>query len=121
MDKSMRVIIAGSRSWTDWDIMKSSLDRMKEKITEVVSGTARGADEMGEWWAQENNIPIKRFPADWSRYGKAAGFIRNEEMAKYADALVAFRVGHTKGTSNMIKLAYKYGLRVEVFDDGSTY
>lgn len=94
--------------------MKSTMDLWLGDITEVVSGNARGADEMGEWWASENGIQIKLFPANWSKFGKAAGPIRNEEMAKYADCLVAFWDGKSKGTSNMLDLAEKYGLHIEV-------
>lgn len=76
-------------------------------ISEVVSGTARGADRRGEAWANMNNISIKRFPADWDKYGKAAGHIRNAEMAKYADAAIIFWNGVSPGTRSMIDLAKK--------------
>lgn len=79
----------------------------------------RGADTLGERFAKENGYPIKYFPADWNKYGKAAGVIRNEEMAKYAaeyededdeGILVAFWDGKSRGTKNMIDNAEKYGL-----------
>lgn len=108
----MRTIVAGSRTWDNFDIMETVLNA--RDITEVVSGNAKGADELGEWWATKNGVQIKVFPANWSLHGKAAGYIRNEEMAKYADALVAFWDGKSKGTKHMINLAHKYGLQVEV-------
>ena len=67
------------------------------------SGDAAGADTMGARWANNNNIPIKHFPAEWDRYGKSAGYIRNAEMGEYADALIAFWNGHSTGTKHMIK------------------
>ena len=90
-------------SGIDWD------------VTEVVSGTARGVDSLGEQWAKTQNIPIKRFPADWNTHGRAAGHIRNAEMANYAEALVALWDGQSRGTKNMIASAQKKGLKVFVF------
>lgn len=109
--------MAGSRTWTNWGMMEQILDLWKDDITELVSGTAKGADEMGEWWATKNGISIKRFPADWSRYGKGAGYIRNKEMAQYADGLFAFWDGKSKGTGHMIDLAKKHDLHVEIIID----
>ena len=86
-------------------------------ITEVVSGGARGADLLGERWAKDHGIPVKRFPAKWNRqpdgsYDKGAGFKRNEEMARYADALIAMPGGN--GTADMIRRARNHGLKVYV-------
>lgn len=86
---------------------------VKDEIT-VVCGKARGADTLGERYAEERGYAVHYFPADWDRYGKSAGHIRNEEMAKNADALVAFWDGKSRGTKDMIKLARQYGLRVRV-------
>ena len=105
----MRVIIAGSREFTDYELFKSFMEKaFKEEkfslgdIEEVVSGTAPGADTLGERWAKENGIPVKRFPAHWDKYGKAAGPMRNADMADYADFLIAFWHPLCRGTSNMI-------------------
>jgi hypothetical protein len=104
----MRVIIAGSRSFTDYELFKIFMaTAMKEElniedIDEVVSGCAPGADTLGERWAKENGIPVKRFPAHWDKYGMAAGPMRNAEMADYADFLIAFWHPLCRGTSNMI-------------------
>jgi hypothetical protein len=94
--------------------MREFLSRNPWRITEVVSGTARGADRTGEQWASENNVPVKRFPADWDKHGKRAGYLRNADMAEYAEALVAFWDGQSRGTKHMIDLAEKAGLRVSV-------
>ena len=87
-------------------------------VSEVVCGEARGVDEMGKKAAQAKNIPVKSFPADWSKHGKSAGPIRNREMAEYADALVAIWDGKSKGTKNMIDTAKKLGLKVFVLTVG---
>lgn len=112
-----RVIIAGGRLFDDYTYLKDSMDyllqNVKDEIT-VVCGKARGADTLGERYAEERGYAVHYFPADWDRYGKPAGHIRNEEMAKNADALVAFWDGKSRGTKDMIKLARQYGLRVRV-------
>ncbi len=82
---------------------------------EIVSGAYKGGDLLGERYAVERNYPIKQFPADWRRYGKSAGLKRNAEMAIYADALIAFWDGESKGTKNMIDLATQAGLKVKIF------
>jgi hypothetical protein len=91
-----------------------SQDHEYSDVTEVVSGMARGVDTLGIDWAVENWLPWKEFYADWKHYGKSAGYKRNEEMAIYADALVAIWDGKSKGTKHMIDLANKHGLIVYV-------
>jgi hypothetical protein len=105
----LSVIIAGSRSILDClspdgqrRIVPKSIDESGFPVAEVVSGTARGVDQLGEEWAAEHSIPVERFPADWDTHGRAAGPIRNEEMAEYADALVAIHVNESRGTADMI-------------------
>lgn len=111
----MRVIIAGSRGITDYNLVKFAIKRSGFDITEVVSGTARGVDSLGEKWAQEFGKSVKQFPAEWDTYGRGAGYIRNEEMARYADALIAIWDGTSKGTKHMIDEAVKKGLSVFTF------
>ena len=112
-----RVIIAGSRWFSDYALLKRTMDTLlsniKEDIT-VVCGKARGADTLGEQYAKERGYAVAYFPADWDKYGKAAGFIRNEQMAQNADALVVFWDGKSRGTKNMIELAAKYKLKVRI-------
>ena len=81
---------------------------------EIVSGGAKGADMLGERYAAEKGYAIKRFTAEWGKYGKKAGPIRNTEMARYADALVAFYDGESRGTANMIKAAKGNNLQIRV-------
>ena len=110
----MRTIIAGSRDVTDYEKVTVAVKLSGFVITEVVSGGARGVDTLGEQYAKEHSLSCKRFPADWSKYGRAAGPIRNEQMAEYAEALVALPVKTSKGTRHMIKAATARGLRVFV-------
>ena len=98
----MKVVIAGSRSINSYDLVERTIQDSGYEVTEVVSGRARGVDSLGEHWAERHDIPVKKFPADWDKHGKAAGHIRNAEMAKYADAAILIWDGQSRGTKNMI-------------------
>lgn len=108
----VRVIIAGSRDFNDYALLEQKLNYALAKISEIeiVSGTARGADQLGERYAREKKLSVKRFPADWNKYGKRAGYLRNGEMAAYADACIVFWDGKSPGTKSMIDLAKQHGL-----------
>ena len=110
----MKTIVAGSRGVTNPKHLIDALCECGWWPTEVVSGTARGADQMGEAWAYSNRVPVRRFPADWNRHGKIAGMLRNAEMANYAEALIALWYGESRGTKNMIDTARRQGLKVHV-------
>jgi len=114
----MKVIIAGGRDFRDYqrlsDLCDHKLQRYLPTELEIVSGTCSGADLLGEAYANERGYSIKRFPADWNKHGKSAGYIRNKQMAEYADALIAFWDGKSKGTKMMIELAQNLGLKVMV-------
>jgi hypothetical protein len=99
----MKVIIAGSRNVSDYSLVVQAVERCGYNITEVVSGCAVGIDRLGEQWARANNIPIKEMPADWNRNGKAAGPIRNRDMAEYADAAIVVWDGKSPGSRNMVE------------------
>lgn len=115
----MKLIVAGGRDFNDYTLLVETLEcNFDVESLEIVSGCARGADKMGEAFAGKWNLPVKRFPANWDEHGKAAGYVRNKEMAEYADALLAFWDGESKGTGHMIDLATKAGLRVEVINYG---
>lgn len=115
----LRVIIAGSRNITDYDIVKKaitvSFGLMAWDIVQIVSGGASGVDHLGERYAKENNIPLRVFPAQWYTYGRSAGARRNGVMACNADALIAITNG-SPGTANMIKLAMKKKLQTFVYE-----
>lgn len=114
----MKVIIAGSRGFDDYEALCKFCDYIigepKEEI-EIVSGTAKGADTLGEQYANERGYKLKQFPADWDIYGKSAGYRRNAEMANYADLLIAFHDGKSKGTKHMIDLANKKEINVAIY------
>jgi hypothetical protein len=113
----MKTIVAGGRYFTDALLLSRVLDEWMLSLTTqltIVSGTANGADKCGEQWATTNAVKIKRFPAKWDEYGKSAGYRRNAEMAGYAEALIAFWDGKSKGTKHMIDIALDKGLIVKV-------
>ena len=114
----MKVIVAGGRDFKNYKLLKCTLDSFQQeygKITEVISGTAIGVDKLGEQYANENNIPIKRFVPDWEGLGKKAGHVRNRRMGDYAKEhggmLVAFWDKQSRGTKGMIEYASKIGLK----------
>ena len=112
----MKIIIAGGRNYSNYEELSKICNFLlvNKKNIEIVSGAARGADALGEKYAEEKGHTIKRFPADWDKYNKSAGFIRNKEMAEYADVLIAFWDGKSKGTKHMINLAKENKLIVRI-------
>jgi hypothetical protein len=112
----MKTIIAGSRSITDLQLVTLAIESSNFAITEVVCGGARGVDDLGRKWAANGGrVPVKLFIPNWDLYPKVAGFKRNEEMAAYADALIAVWNGESRGTKHMIDTAKKKGLKVFVY------
>jgi hypothetical protein len=111
---TMKTIIAGSREIRDYSILIEAVKECPWEITEVVSGTAQGPDRLGQRYARENKLPLYNFPAAWKRHGVVAGVIRNTEMAKNAQALLAIWDGRSTGTSHMISEARKLNLHVYI-------
>lgn len=119
----MKVIIAGSRTFcriahrddpdyeaakslydAEYALLSSMISELNEQhvlITEVISGTADGADQAGERWAAENNVPVSRHKPIWDLHGKSAGIKRNLEMGLIADAAVIAIKGKSKGSTHM--------------------
>lgn len=112
----MRVIVAGSRNFNNYKMLQEKLDAILANQEEIiiVSGEAKGADQLGERYAKEQGYHIHSYPAAWEIHGRKAGMIRNEKMAKNADALVAFWDGKSRGTQNMITTAKRHNLPVRV-------
>lgn len=112
----VRVIIAGSRGFQDFNLLEQKCDKILKnfKEVEIVSGGARGADALGEKYAQNRGFSLKLFPADWNSYRKSAGHIRNAQMAEYGDYLILFWDGVSKGSEDMLALARKKGLKIRV-------
>ena len=119
-NRQFKVIIAGTRFFNDYSLLKETADRLlADKITAgygivIVSGGCAGADVLGERYAKENGYSIDRYPAEWQKYGRKAGIMRNAVMADNADALIAYWDGISRGTKNMIDEARKKGLAVRV-------
>jgi len=114
----MKVIIAGSRNiHLNSTQIAEIVNKSTFDITELVCGGAKGIDWAGAIWARRHNIKIKWFRPDWQKYGKAAGPIRNKEMAEYAEGLIAVWNGQSRGTKNMIDEAENLNLKVFI-DDG---
>ncbi len=110
----MKLIIAGSRTMNDVQLLYDNADGFLDRVTSVVSGCAYGADKLGENWAAEHNLFIHKFPANWSKYGRAAGPVRNRQMAEYADELLAFLGPGSKGTASMIAEMERVGKPITV-------
>lgn len=120
-----RIIVAGSRYEDNQyeevcalieNALKNNFSKDgKIDLSEIISGTARGADKCGELVAQKYKLVVKRMPADWDKYGKKAGFLRNREMAKAGNALIAIWDGKSKGTKHMIDLALEENLETHVY------
>lgn len=100
-----KVAIIGSRTFTDYDQVKLVLSDYLGQIDLIVSGGAIGADALAERFASEHSIPTQIFKAEWHRYGKAAGMIRNKDIVNAADVVFAFWDGKSKGTEGAMKLA----------------
>lgn len=121
--ENFKVIVAGSRGFNDYRLLRENCNsalREKKKTHNIiiVSGHAKGADAFGEKYAKDEGFDLEIFPADWKKFGKAAGFRRNEQMAEFADALIAFWDGKSHGTKHMIDIATEKGMKVKVIEYG---
>ena len=132
----MKVIVAGSRHITDYQLVSqvitNTINKYDIKVTEIVSGCALGIDSLGEQWALENGIPVDPCPAEWDdltvpnaliktnkwgkEYNARAGYQRNELMAERGDVLIAIWDGKSRGTKDMISCATKHGLLVLIYN-----
>jgi len=107
----MNVIIAGGREFNNSNILNNVMDNLNWKIDSVVCGMASGADTLGKEWADSKGINVIELYAEWDRHGRKAGYIRNEKMAEVGNALVLFWDGKSRGSRNMLKLAFEYKLK----------
>ena len=108
--KEYRLVIAGSRDFNDYALLSKAVDKhLSDKVDDakiiIISGTAPGADQLGERYAKEKGYKLECYPADWGHYGKAAGPVRNMNMANVADGVIVFWDGESSGTKNMIETA----------------
>lgn len=109
----MKVLVCGGRDFNDQNLLFCTMDSLNAQrpITQIIHGGARGADSLAGYWAQQRSIPlINVFPANWDKYGKSAGYIRNQEMLDEGqpDMVIAFPGG--RGTDMMVKIARKAGV-----------
>lgn len=110
----MRVLVCGSRHFNDYPLLERTLDEVH--ITELIEGEARGADTLSRQYAERHSIPVRKFPADWNKHGKAAGPIRNTQMLVEGqpELVIAFMFKDSRGTKNMVEQAEKAGVKVKV-------
>jgi hypothetical protein len=113
----MKVLICGSRYFNDYNRLETILSDISG-ISAIIHGGANGADLLGERYARQNSIPVHRFPAEWSKYGKSAGPIRNRRMLRDGapDLVIAFLAPNSRGTKDMIKVAEKAGIPVKIVE-----
>lgn len=109
----MKLIIAGSRNL---QLTVEDIDKYIRKFnlepTVVVSGLSGNVDLLGKRWAERHSIPVEGYPADWAMHDRAAGPIRNREMAINADALLLIWDGTSKGSRSMLNEARKHKLLI---------
>ena len=105
-----------SRNFDDYALLSSELDKnlAGQKNITIVSGTARGADRLGERYAAEHGLKIERYPAEWEKYHQGAGPIRNEKMVQGADAVIVFWDSESTGTKNIIECARKENIPYKI-------
>ena len=109
----IKLAVIGSRTFTDekhYEILKKTLDEIhtSNKIVEIVSGSAIGADSLARRYSLENHIPLVEYKPKWDEYGKSAGFMRNTDIINHCDKVVAFWDGKSHGTKDSIEKAKKY-------------
>lgn len=112
----MNIIIAGSREFNNYELLSDKCKHFLKNLgdIQIVCGCAKGADELGEKYAIDNELDIAYFVPNWEKYGQGAGPVRNKSMARYADGLIAFWNGKSKGTKNMIETAKQHNLNVRI-------
>lgn len=112
----MRVLVCGSRYFNDYELLEKVLDEYS--ISTIIEGEARGADRLSRLYASRHEIPYQAFPAEWNKYGRAAGPIRNTQMVVEGkpDFVIAFRGPNSRGTQNMINQARKAGIETKVIE-----
>lgn len=117
------ILVCGSRTFTNYTLLSHILDITCNGFTDIciVSGGCRGADLLAKQYALNHNFKYVEFPADWNRYGKRAGYIRNDAMHRYISEhekrkVIAFWDGQSKGTALNFDLARKYGNKLHIIN-----
>jgi hypothetical protein len=112
----MKVGIVGSREFKNYELFSDVMKQYLSDISWVVSGGAPGADSLAEKWAKENKKMLTIYPADWFNLGKRAGYVRNTDIVKNSDMIIAFWDGKSKGTKHTIGLAQKMGKECKIIN-----
>jgi len=112
----MKVGIVGSREFKNYELFSDAMKQYLSDISWVVSGGAPGADSLAEKWAKENKKMLTIYPADWLNLGKKAGYVRNTDIVKNSDMIIAFWDGKSKGTKHTIGLAQKMGKECKIIN-----
>lgn len=116
----MKVLICGSRNITDPALVSQAVSHSGITPTHIISGGAKGIDRLAAYaYAVSRGIGFTEYPADWERYGKRAGFIRNYAMVGAADAVIAVWDGESPGTKHSVEFARSCGKQVFVYLDKS--
>ena len=114
----MRVLFCGDRNWSDYSCIRQELEKLP-KGSIIIEGCAAGADSIAGWLAEQMGFEVMKFPADWKKYKRAAGPIRNQQMLDEGkpDMVFAFHenIEISKGTKDMVTRAEKAGLEVRIF------
>lgn len=108
----MKIAIIGSRTI---DLQNLS-DYLPDNISEIVSGGAKGVDTLAAQYAREKGIALTEFLPEYSKYGRGAPIVRNKQIAEYADEVLAFWDGKSKGTLSVIKYCEKIGKKCRVIE-----
>ena len=119
INKYFKVIIAGSRNYNNKEFIYNKLDILLSKVNkpvQIVSGLAKGVDSIAVDYANDRGLSLKTFEAHWNEHGKKAGILRNIEMGDYGDALIAFRLNNSTGTSHMIEYAKSKNLKIRIYE-----
>lgn len=104
----MRLLICGSRKWNDGGLIGLIIDAIKPEV--VIHGSAKGADSYADFWARFKKIEVEAYPAEWDRWGKTAGVIRNQKMLDEGKPDAVFAFGYGRGTDDMVQRAQAAGL-----------
>ena len=110
----MRIGVIGSRAFNDVELLNRELDKYLDKVSVIVSGGAKGADKLGEMWALQNNITTEIFDPEFKSFGRGAYRMRNIEIVRNSDLIIAFWDGKSKGTDQTVGIAKKAGVPVMV-------
>lgn len=115
-ERKKSLAVVGSREFDNYKYLFDILNKNSENIGQIVSGGAKGADEAGAIWAKRNSIPLVIFPAEWEKYGKSAGYRRNEDIILNSDSVLAIHMDNSSGTAHSINLAEKYEKKLKVIN-----